>query len=203
MALISCKECGHEISDRAITCPKCGISLKEETNNTVITEIPVNTLNDKGKKKTFLWIGVSVGIFIILAVIAILMNQEDKIYCTSYLSNNVGWYDLNITYTFDDNVVSKIEGQQSIYLTSASGREELWNASNKDQDQYNHYDGMTYHAKLSEDGVVILDYSLEIQKAPKMFEVLQTVSNVKGLNEYSTKEEVIRKYESQGFTCEG
>lgn len=30
MALISCKECGKEISDSAATCPHCGVALKEQ-----------------------------------------------------------------------------------------------------------------------------------------------------------------------------
>lgn len=29
MALITCKECGAEISDKATTCPKCGAPLQE------------------------------------------------------------------------------------------------------------------------------------------------------------------------------
>lgn len=29
MALIKCSECGNEISDKADTCPKCGINLKQ------------------------------------------------------------------------------------------------------------------------------------------------------------------------------
>lgn len=31
MALIKCTECGHMISDKAVKCPKCGCSTKEET----------------------------------------------------------------------------------------------------------------------------------------------------------------------------
>ncbi|MBR6374799.1 MAG: zinc-ribbon domain-containing protein, partial [Alloprevotella sp.] len=27
MALIQCKECGHMISDKATTCPKCGCAV--------------------------------------------------------------------------------------------------------------------------------------------------------------------------------
>lgn len=29
MALINCKECGKEISDKAKTCPNCGIALND------------------------------------------------------------------------------------------------------------------------------------------------------------------------------
>ena len=31
MALINCKECGKEISDKATSCPHCGYKLKETT----------------------------------------------------------------------------------------------------------------------------------------------------------------------------
>ena len=29
MALIPCKECGNQVSDKAFTCPSCGISLRK------------------------------------------------------------------------------------------------------------------------------------------------------------------------------
>ena len=32
MALITCPECGHEVSDTAETCPNCGYKLKESTD---------------------------------------------------------------------------------------------------------------------------------------------------------------------------
>lgn len=31
MALIRCKECGREISDKAITCPSCGNPINDDT----------------------------------------------------------------------------------------------------------------------------------------------------------------------------
>ena len=35
MALIRCKECGHEVSDKATVCPKCGnkITIVEKKKN--------------------------------------------------------------------------------------------------------------------------------------------------------------------------
>ena len=38
MALISCKDCGHKVSDRAPTCPQCGrpIAPREEREPQVI-----------------------------------------------------------------------------------------------------------------------------------------------------------------------
>ena len=31
MALITCKECGRQVSDSAVSCPHCGFSIKGET----------------------------------------------------------------------------------------------------------------------------------------------------------------------------
>ena len=39
MALISCDECGAEISDKANSCPKCGFPLKQDTDEQAISNI--------------------------------------------------------------------------------------------------------------------------------------------------------------------
>ena len=36
MALIKCSECGHEVSDEALSCPNCGHPLKFRSENTSI-----------------------------------------------------------------------------------------------------------------------------------------------------------------------
>lgn len=28
MAIIKCPECGHQVSDKALTCPECGVEIK-------------------------------------------------------------------------------------------------------------------------------------------------------------------------------
>ena len=33
MALIYCKECGHQISDQAVSCPNCGYSYRSEASS--------------------------------------------------------------------------------------------------------------------------------------------------------------------------
>ena len=64
MALIKCKECGHEVSDRASACPNCGCpaseceplnnkssGTNETTNNaTPRQEASKETGNDQGEK---------------------------------------------------------------------------------------------------------------------------------------------------------
>jgi len=37
MALIKCQECGQEISDEVVACPKCGYPLKTETKKPWLT----------------------------------------------------------------------------------------------------------------------------------------------------------------------
>jgi len=44
MALIKCKECGHEVSDKASACPNCGCPI---TTETIVSEEPVK--KSKGK----------------------------------------------------------------------------------------------------------------------------------------------------------
>lgn len=39
MALVNCKECKKEISDKAQTCPNCGFSFQEFENINNITSI--------------------------------------------------------------------------------------------------------------------------------------------------------------------
>jgi predicted amidophosphoribosyltransferase len=39
MALISCKECGKEVSSTAKACPNCGASIQNQTNNIIRIKI--------------------------------------------------------------------------------------------------------------------------------------------------------------------
>lgn len=55
MALITCPECGKEISDKATTCPNCGMPLVAETSEEAPTtvskeNIPVTPPSGNSKK---------------------------------------------------------------------------------------------------------------------------------------------------------
>lgn len=58
MALISCPECGNEVSDRAPACPKCGVPIHRESRIVVNGYTQVFALNPK---VTVFWDGVEVG----------------------------------------------------------------------------------------------------------------------------------------------
>ena len=62
MALINCPECGKEISDSAITCPNCGVSLKKESDFDSL-----NNTSVKKRKTVPIVIVVIVSVFVLLA----------------------------------------------------------------------------------------------------------------------------------------
>ena len=50
MALVKCKECGKEISDKAKTCPNCGCPIEDEFAKTETTK-DIQTEPKKNEKK--------------------------------------------------------------------------------------------------------------------------------------------------------
>lgn len=63
MALIKCKECGHEVSDKASTCPKCGCPIDNQSNSLNVN----NKRNGSGRK----WIIAVLSIIVPIAAVAI------------------------------------------------------------------------------------------------------------------------------------
>ena len=61
MALIKCKECGHEISDKASTCPKCGCPIGNQPNG----------FNVNNKKSGGKWLTAVLSIVVLIAAVAI------------------------------------------------------------------------------------------------------------------------------------
>lgn len=236
MALINCKECGKEISDKALSCPKCGCPVEkplvciecggpiEKTDKICKkcgcpvevsvgeTEVKVEPIkidltdgvsskNVKNKKPMIIG-GCIIGI-ILLFVIILSLGGEDKVVCSYYLSNSNGIFDYTVTYEFEDGVVSYFEGVQKADVYDVNARENLWEIANKNQAEYNYYEGLTYNATFNEDNIIKIEYSLDINKAPKMYETLQTLAGVEGLIQGSTRDDVLNTYINAGFSCEG
>ena len=61
MALLKCKECGHEVSDMAMVCPKCGCPTGNLSNG-------FNVINKKSGRK---WITAVLAIIVLIAIVAI------------------------------------------------------------------------------------------------------------------------------------
>ncbi|RFF30584.1 zinc-ribbon domain-containing protein [Wenzhouxiangella sediminis] len=49
MALIDCPECGHQVSDKASTCPSCGVGISEAKEAQSAGE-PITTVQQTSKK---------------------------------------------------------------------------------------------------------------------------------------------------------
>lgn len=79
--------------------------------------------------------------------------------------------------------------------------EYLWNVSNNQQDQYNYYDGLSYKATFSEDKEIVLNYSIDVNKAPKMFNTISTLGGVNGITSESTIDEIKTIYEENSYVC--
>ena len=45
MAMIKCKECGHDVSDKASVCPNCGCPIEKGTNH--VSNKPVKNSKTK------------------------------------------------------------------------------------------------------------------------------------------------------------
>ena len=68
MALISCPECGKEVSDKAKTCPHCGYSLTEVEPMEVVPKVRVTELSEPKSNFILGFILVSAGIAMIAFV---------------------------------------------------------------------------------------------------------------------------------------
>ena len=68
MALIKCKECGHEVSDRASACPNCGCPIAGETpepQNDVVEAEPIYYEEEEATNK---WLYVIIGVLVAIII---------------------------------------------------------------------------------------------------------------------------------------
>lgn len=102
MALIKCSECGHEISDKALSCPNCGCPVEKEEEVVEKTGVEVEVLKEKLCFRELLVI------FIISFILFILLVSSIK-----FGKNYEGSY--SIIKLFSENVVSSIVGYFTFY----------------------------------------------------------------------------------------
>lgn len=120
MALINCEECGRQISDKAITCPNCGVPLSTFANtvapNRTVTQNPLpyepaasapvpnvvvpptfgsdNDVNkkDSGVKIPLLVFLVSLALSLLSQTVVSYMNVSDLIKANLVGLNQILWF---------------------------------------------------------------------------------------------------------------
>lgn len=185
MALVKCTECGKEISSNASKCIYCGCpSMRPKKANTKI-----------------IISGVIVVAILLLFLVIIKINTKNTLKCTFKKTNDVGIFDYKITYTFKNGSINSLQGYQYTKPSNSEVAEYLWKVSNNQQDQYNYYDGLSYKATFSEDKGIVLNYSIDVNKAPKMFNAISTLGGVNGITSESTIDEIKTIYEENGYVC--
>ena len=170
--------------------------------NVVITTLLVRKSLKKNKiniKEYIVFIAIS--LLSILIYFILQFSGSNKLVCTYKNNNDVGDIAYEMTYTFKNDTIKELKGYQYAKPSDANVAEALWQITNKDQDQYNHYEGLTYDATFSEDKEIIMHYSIDAEKAPTMFATVSSLSGVKGIEKSMTKDAVKSIYEENGFTC--
>ena len=187
MALIKCKECGKQISSSAEKCVHCGCPIKSKSKK-------------KTTKKNLIPIIVG-GIIIIVVLLIILLTGGDKLVCHYKNSSAVGTLEYKVTYNFKGGNIDSIEGYQYAKANNDAITSSLWSSTNNPKLQSNSYEGITYKATLSEDGEIKLNYSLDVNKAPSMFNSIVGLAGISGVYSTMNKDTIKSIYESNEFTC--
>lgn len=221
MALIKCPECGKEISDRAEACPKCGCPIEPKTycpecnkgiekdakecphcGYPLVEEEPKKEKKNPPKIDPKILLCIIGGIILVVVIIIILLlNNKKTLTCTFETNNNAGYLKYEVTYKFKDNEPIFLEGLSIAKPNDVDVAESLWKISNNQQLEYNNYDGFTYHARYSEDHTITLEYSVDIEKAPNMFNAALNFGNANNVQTSSTRDEIKEIYEDNDYTC--
>ncbi len=75
MALINCKECGQPVSDKAVKCPNCGVTLKEGSNDVKGNVERSNQLNGN---QDLNWALIVVSVLVPIVGIILYFIEKDK-----------------------------------------------------------------------------------------------------------------------------
>lgn len=152
MALITCPECGAQISDKAECCPKCGIPMKENDENVSSCDNNDNVQ----KKKMLVWIiGIIVMCVMALCIVYATTRSAEEIVSheTETEANNNIEKDIKETLDPDAKIVAEISNskvKKLYYLDNNDGTNRLMS--------YNYNTGTT--KIISESGLWWMDWKL-------------------------------------------
>lgn len=122
MAMIKCPECGQEISDKAVNCPKCGFPLdntekNEKANN---HELPV-----KESKKSKKGLIIAIGIIAIVIVVAVYIANSGNETLGGKWSAETDGNKASLEFISEEQGILTVDGTQLKFTWSYTGDEEL------------------------------------------------------------------------------
>lgn len=125
MALITCPECGSQISDKAESCPNCGLPMISNSDNNY--NQPNNSDDEKEKKKKALgWIFLIIVVCIvtIFIVFATKKTENDDISTNINTESHNEFDDFKKTLSHDAKIVGEISNSNTkkiYYLSEEEG----------------------------------------------------------------------------------
>lgn len=97
MALIKCNECGNEVSDKAMSCPKCGapIASAQETKAAGTQIKTVQETSKKFKLQSILSVLLIIIGFVMLSATGGVSNSEPSIFPVLFIAVGLIWFLVN------------------------------------------------------------------------------------------------------------
>ena len=136
MALVKCKECGKEVSDKAESCPNCGCPISKKKIKDNIQKVKV-VKEKKVKKKLAKWLIVVVSILILGGISAFLIIREVH-------KSDVNRYKANLSDINSTMLVGAARAESVASLIREVWYNTIWEESDSKTDKYTKKNGVFY-----------------------------------------------------------
>lgn len=138
MAIIKCKECGKEISDKAKKCPNCGYDFEK-----------IKNAKDSKKKKIIIALCILLVVFSIPIISIIIIEIKEK----KYELSDGNAYEI---YKILEKHQSDFKDPSSVIVEKASTCNEIWDVEIKAKNSYGNYTSAKY--------LIVSDLFLDMDK---------------------------------------
>lgn len=141
MAIIKCKECGKEISEKAGQCPHCGFNYKKTKNKTFKIIVPIL---------------VSIVVFILGIILYTIINEVLQ---KKYELSDENAYEI---YEILEKHQTDFKDPSSIIVENASACNNIWTVEIKATNSYGNYTSTKY--------LIVNDLFLDMNNFDKYFD---------------------------------
>ena len=121
---------------------------------------------------------------------------------TCVSNNEYEDYTINTTdtYTFDNDKIKSYENKVYMKFNDSSIMNSMYEQLSPMEEYFSNIDGLTYKITINEnDELKVLVKIDDVSAIPTIFESF--TSEIEGINQNSTKDEIIKSYEDDDFVC--